>query len=166
MELLILNILLLVLLGGTVYQDFKYREIHVLLIVGIFFVALGLVWITDKELLAFLRPFLFVVVVTAVLWSYISIRQKKLINPFDHHIGLGDILFFAAITPLFDLHSYILFFISSMILAISFSLVFKEYVRQRLIPLAGILACLLMFLKIISWGLGEEIFYKFNFLMI
>jgi len=154
---LLLNIVLCLLLASIIYQDFKYRAIHFLLVIGVFAIGTILLWLDQKSVLIFLINSVFVLIIMTLLWLYISIKQHKLTNPFTHNIGIGDVLFFFAITPFFSLHHYMVFFISGMILTLLFSLVFKKLISNKLIPLAGILAGFMIFLK------GLALFIPVNF---
>jgi hypothetical protein len=78
-----------------------------------------------------------------VLTIYMSIKNKQFLNPFQNYFGLGDLLFYIAITPLFLLQKYVLFFILSMIFAIIMQLSLKKIIKQQTVPLAGFSALLL-----------------------
>lgn len=80
---------------------------------------------------------------------YQTIKNKQLENPIDTSIGLGDILFFIAITPLFQIHNYIVFFISGLLISILLFVATKNLRKQPTIPLAGYLSLFL----IICFGL-------------
>lgn len=73
-----------------------------------------------------------------------SIKNKQFLNPFQNYFGLGDLLFYIAITPLFLLQKYILFFILSMVFAVAMQLGLKKIIKQETVPLAGFSALLLI----------------------
>ncbi|KIA94987.1 hypothetical protein B8T70_15010 [Flavobacterium sp. AJR] len=72
-----------------------------------------------------------------------AIKSKKILNPFHHYFGLGDLLFYIAITPLFLVENYILFFVLSMLFAIILQLALRKYIKEETVPLAGFSALLL-----------------------
>lgn len=72
-----------------------------------------------------------------------SLKSKKFLNPFEHYFGLGDLLFYVAITPLFLLKNYILYFILSMLFAILMQLGLKKFIKDETVPLAGFSALFL-----------------------
>ncbi|KIC01563.1 hypothetical protein OA88_13245 [Flavobacterium sp. JRM] len=78
-----------------------------------------------------------------------SFKSKKIINPFQHYFGIGDLLFYVSITPLFSQQNYILFFVLSMLFAIGLQLSLKKISTEETVPLAGFSALLLciVFLK-------------------
>nr|WP_256935110.1 hypothetical protein [Olleya sp. HaHaR_3_96] len=80
---------------------------------------------------------------------YFSIKNKKFINPIDESIGLGDILFFLAITPLFTLKPFIVFFVVSLLLTLLFYSIVNAIKKTSTIPLAGYLSIFLMAFLII-----------------
>lgn len=77
-----------------------------------------------------------------------SLKNKKILNPFENYFGLGDLLFYLAITPLFLLQSYVVFFILSMIFAIVLQIALSKIVKKETVPLAGFASLLLMLLVI------------------
>ncbi|SHI73802.1 hypothetical protein SAMN04488096_10450 [Mesonia phycicola] len=143
---LIIDLIIIILLGIIVYQDFKYRLIHILVLLFIFIVGLLRNILNDISFFNFLRPALFISVILFFLWFYLIIKSKKIINPLDKHIGLGDILFFFSITPFFTLKDYIIYFISGLLFSIIFALFFKNYIEKKMIPLAGLLSIALIIL--------------------
>ncbi|WP_123955308.1 hypothetical protein [Flavobacterium cheongpyeongense] len=70
-------------------------------------------------------------------------KTKKFLNPFENYFGLGDLLFYIAITPLFLLKNYILYFILSMLFAILMQLGLKKFIKEETVPLAGFSALFL-----------------------
>ncbi|UMY66259.1 MULTISPECIES: hypothetical protein [unclassified Flavobacterium] len=67
------------------------------------------------------------------------VRQKEWVNPFRAYFGLGDFLFFLAVTPFFSLRSYVLFFICSMVFSLAIVTVWGGQLKQS-VPLAGLAA--------------------------
>jgi len=72
-----------------------------------------------------------------------SLKNKHFLNPFQNYFGLGDLLFYIAITPLFNLRNYILFFILSMFFAICLQFALEKKMKQNTVPLAGFSALFL-----------------------
>jgi hypothetical protein len=86
---------------------------------------------------------------------YMSFKNKRFLNPFQNYFGLGDLLFYMAITPFFMLKSYVIFFIMSMIFAVVLYFVFKKKMSDT-IPLAGFSSLLLLIVLII------DLFFNFQ----
>lgn len=140
---------LLVCLGFLFVQDVKNRRIHVVLPIAVFGLSAALVWIKTHAVMGrALSNVLFFLVVLGILILYMTIRQKKFSNPFENYFGLGDLLFYLAITPLFVLRGYILFFIGSMIFAIVMQLALRKRMKEQTVPLAGFSALLLSLIVI------------------
>ena len=99
----------------------------------------------------------FVIVNVLGLFFYYSFKEKKVVNPIDTRIGLGDILFFLAITPLFSLKSYILFFIIGMLFSLIIHVVINAIKPQKTVPLAGYLALILVIHIGLKYGLHYNI---------
>lgn len=77
-----------------------------------------------------------------------SIKNKQFLNPFQHYFGLGDLLFYIAISPILILKNYVLFFITSMIFAIVMQFLLQSKMKQKSVPLAGFSAVLLFFIVV------------------
>ena len=141
--------LILFSLAGMVYQDIRYRKIHILLPIIIFISSSLIIFNRYGNAINIIAcNKLFFIIVFALLIGYISIKNRKYINPFENYFGLGDLLFFMAITPLFLLKNYVLFFIGSMLFSIMMQL-FSKKPHDKGIPLAGN-SSLLLFISICS----------------
>ncbi len=119
-------------------QDWKYRKIHIVLPILIFSLSILIISIKNYDwvkIIAFNLSFFLITL--SILTTYMSLKSKKFLNPFQHYFGLGDLLFYAAITPLFLLKNYILFFILSMIFAILLQFGLKKFIKEETVPLAG-----------------------------
>ncbi|NUY79264.1 hypothetical protein HUK80_00035 [Flavobacterium sp. MAH-1] len=125
-------------------QDLKYRKIHVAAPLSVFIMAEGIKGFSLHWQRIVAVNLLFLLVVMAAMVAYMSIRKKAILNPFEHYFGLGDLLFYAAITPLFLLTDYIAYFIGSMLFALLLSTVFRKRIAQDNIPLAGFSAVFLI----------------------
>lgn len=136
--LVIIGLLLSFLL--LLWQDWKFRRIHIVLPVLVF--TLSIIH-SKNTVLSIIANGIFFGCIFAFLVLYMSLKAKKFLNPFEHYFGLGDMLFFLAVTPLFLLRQYALFFITSMIFSILMHIVFSKFYKQPHIPLAGYSSLLL-----------------------
>ena len=152
MELLLIGLLLLVFI-----QDMKFRAIHIALPVVISILGLY-VFIEnnfDKSILFYNG--LFLVITLLGLYLYLSVKNRKLTNPFNS-IGKGDILFFVAIIPYFSTANYILYFITGMLFSILMFFIIKLKTRTNLVPLAGLLAFYMILLKGVFYAVDLNFF--------
>ena len=125
------------------WQDWKYRRIHVLLPVVLFaFMIFQTKEIFNYKTLAF--NIIFFCLIFAFLVVYMSIKAKAFLNPFEHYFGLGDVLFYLAVTPFFMLREYAIYFIASMVFAIVMQTFFIKKTTQETVPLAGFSSLLLL----------------------
>lgn len=154
----ILTIILLAILLLIAIQDFKYRAIHIVVVIGVFLASMAVLW-TEKGNLINFETIIYTLVVFSLLWLYLSIKNKGFINPFIKYIGLGDFLFLLAITPLFSLFSFIVFFVTGICLAAVLSILLKKYIQKNTIPLAGILAVYLVIIRINHLFFDNDIFH-------
>lgn len=126
-------------------QDWKYRRIHIALPILIFVFSFYAIQINSFILFKILvYNNIFLLFTFSFLVIYMSIKKKQFLNPFQNYFGLGDLLFYVAISPLLQLKNYILFFIVSMLFAIVVQLGLKKIVNNDSIPLAGFSAVLVI----------------------
>lgn len=146
----ILTILLVSVFVIIIFQDFKYRSIHAITIIGIGSVTAILNYL-EPTLTFFdmLQSIGFLLITSIAFMTHQTLKHKKIQNPIDQSIGLGDILFFVVITPLFQVHQYVLFFIIGLLISVVLFMISKSSLKEQTIPLAGYLS----FLLIICFGL-------------
>ncbi len=143
---IIISLLLISSLILVVIQDVNNRMIHISLPIVIFGLCLYINYMSEDLQFTFVGyNCAFIVVNIIGLATYFSIKNGGLINPIDTEIGLGDILFFVAVTPLFDLKHFILFLVLGLICSLLFHLVLQLFKKVKTIPLAGYLSIFLMF---------------------
>jgi hypothetical protein len=155
---LILLLGLLICLLLVFFQDWKYRRIHVMLPILIFIFCYFLEQSKNNNNIAWRTIALnsaFFLTTLGFLIVYMSIKYKKFLNPFQNYFGFGDLLFYISLTPMFLLHNYILFFILSMVFAISMQMLFKKIIQENSVPLAGFSAIFLMIVIILDCFLVE-----------
>jgi cytochrome bd-type quinol oxidase subunit 2 len=126
------------------FQDWKYRAIHVVLPILIFLSSYFIIKqenkLSNKIMILNLCFFL---ITLSILTLYMSLKNKRFLNPFQNYFGLGDLLFYISIAPLFNLKNYILFFILSMIFAICLQFALRKKMKHNTVPLAGFSALFL-----------------------
>lgn len=141
---------LLFCLASVFFQDWKCRRIHVALPLLIFFFSFYLIQIDSKIMFPIIAfNFLFFIVTLSLLTIYMSLKNKRFMNPFQNYFGLGDLLFYIAITPLFLVRTYVFFFILSMLFAIVLQIGLKKKMNESTVPLAGF-SSLLLFIIVIK----------------
>jgi hypothetical protein len=138
--------LILIILIIIFLQDMKYRKIHIVLPIFLFGITLSFIEGYDfsGKVFFILPNFLFLLLTFSVMVFYMSIKEKKFLNPFKNYFGVGDLLFYLAITPLFFLYNYILFFVLSLVFSIIVHLIVRPLLSQKTVPLAGYAAVFLM----------------------
>jgi hypothetical protein len=157
---LTLHIILILLLVVACYQDWKFRAIYWFIFPLIAMDALLIFFIQQWNWKVLGLNLIFVIAVMMLLFLYVSAREKKWTNLFENHFGMGDVLFFLAITPLFNSTNYMLFFISGMIFSATLHGLVNLRKTSKTIPLAGYLSLYLVALKGFGWWLQDDLFYK------
>ena len=156
--LIAINTILISALLLVIIQDVKYRAIHVLLPIVLFAAAITRYFILGYSANELLMTALFLILVLTGLFLYVTVKNKKIINPIDSSIGLGDIVYFVAIIPLFFSTTYIAFFSTGMLFAIVCHFLFNKN-EEGHIPLAGYLSIYLVILLAINFLIEKELFY-------
>ena len=146
----ILHTIILLGLFACVYQDIKDRMIHVLWFVVIFSATISVNYVFANNWFDTLLSLIFLGVNVSVLFVYISLKNKKITNILETHLGLGDILFFIAVIPLFSVRNFVLFFILGMFVSMTLHLLFNRFQKHLTIPLAGYLS--LFLISILSYS--------------
>ncbi|WP_156309120.1 hypothetical protein [Sphingobacterium endophyticum] len=127
---------------GIAVEDFRNRMVHlawyILLMIGILGCSLKRI-----DFNAFIENTIlclaFIAFLMLLLTLYFSIKDKKLVNLFSQYLGLGDMLFFIVTGFYFDIISYILFFIASLLISLLLTpIIFKFQGKENHIPLAGL----------------------------
>ena len=149
-----LVLLMVAILLFLVYQDFKTRTIHVILPILVFITAIIInQFSVDLSYTVILQNTLFILINIIALVGYFSFKNKRIVNPVDVQIGLGDIVFFLAITPLFNLKTFILFFIASLFFSLITHTLFTLFKKVETIPLAGYMSLFLIGNFIVKYAL-------------
>ena len=139
------TLFLMVVLVFVFLQDLKKRTIHISLPIILFFLALVINYgSADLKFSTILYNIAFIILNILGLVLYFSFKNKRVLNPIDTYIGLGDIVFFLAITPLFSLKPFILFFVFGLLFSLFVHLGFMLFKKVETIPLAGYLSLFLI----------------------
>ncbi len=80
---------------------------------------------------------LFLIGMMLMLTVYLSIKNNKIILITDGFFSIGDILFLAAVIPLFHFNEYIIFFTIGTSFTLFIHLIVQLYKKQNTIPYAG-----------------------------
>lgn len=158
--LITLRLLLIVVLIIVLYQDVMKRTIHVGLPITMLLIAVAINVISNHlNFSDILYNSGFILINILGLTLYFSFKNKAPINPIDTFIGLGDIAFFVAITPLFTLKPFILFFIMGLLFSLIVHGVLLVFKKLKTIPLAGYLALFLMISIVVEKAFKINMFF-------
>ena len=141
----IIPFIIIAILLIIVYQDLKYRLIHISLLILLFSLSLTFWYLRINIISIILYNSAFLSINLIVLKAYTVLRKKKKTEDLIYGLGIGDILLFYAIIPLFSTSNYILFFITGLIFSMVLHFLISIFVTpNRLIPLAGYLSIYLI----------------------
>ncbi len=145
---LFLNVLSMGCLGWIAYQDFRERQVYILL-----FLVLGFCWtILFYMQSAILEVYGYSILLNLVLvalfltLSYAATRfifKKKFLG---HSIGMGDILFFLCAAVGFPSITFLVLFTCALLFSLFLFLGLKRRFRMETVPLAG---CMALFFGIV-----------------
>jgi hypothetical protein len=152
----ILNLGIFGILVTCVYQDFKFRAISwivfPLLLCLSFFLAFDYFGINQTVENSLINS-CFILLQYSIVAVYYSVKNKELIIMIDRYIGMGDVLFLLAVTPLFSIAAFIVYILITLI-TVLFVYGIKVVVTKNtnsLIPLAGVLAIALLVYFILNY---------------
>jgi hypothetical protein len=137
-----------------IYQDFKERAISAWTIPFLFLLSLYLAWTDDIWEACFLLYNLsFIGIQLLGVSLYFSIKHRQWINVTKDYLGLGDVLFFLAITPLFAPLQFCSFFIGSLLFILVGAGIYHLSINKlKTIPLAGAMSlCWLLYMAFLSY---------------
>ncbi len=143
---------------GITYQDFKARAIHVLFLVLLLGLGVFDAMVVNRPWSEGLYSLGFTALVMAGMCLYLWFKTRHFTNPLKAHIGVGDVLFFVAVIPFFSLYSYMVFFISGLLLSLVLMIIAGRFISSNSIPLAGILSGYILALKGLGWALDLNFF--------
>ena len=166
---LLIDLLLFVCLGVIAFQDFRERQISwIPLVLLFFFFGWKALLAMDSDSLFFNVAVNtgFIVFQLIVLTLWMSIRNKKWINIIDTYLGLGDILFFIALTTAFAPVQFIVFYSASLFITLCGVLTGRLLSKRTNpeIPLAGSMAAVLMICIVAIAFVHHPVFYERSFL--
>jgi len=164
-----LFILLISLLIAVVIQDFKNKAISWFLIPLLFvgFSIKALLTIEVEEFISYSLINLLLVSINLLgVTILISMKEKKMTNILNTHLGLGDVLFFVVLTVVFSPINFVLFYLLSIATTaiIYGGIMWLNAPKEKmLIPLAGAMSIPLISLLFIEqfttyFQLYEELF--------
>lgn len=147
---------MLALLGYGAYQDFKFRELSIILFPFLFlagFLRCCLLFNFQEALVYTSINILLICIQLSALYIYLYLTGKRHKLIFERFFGLGDVFMLLSITPAFSTFLFLVFCILSFSCSIFYAgltHLFK-FKNTTQIPLAGIIATLLFFLLLISF---------------
>jgi len=162
-----LSVILVILLLIIAYQDLQQRSVQWILMAiaaGITF-AIGVIRLPVAEVLTYtLINLLFILVQVGLLTAYLLVRFKTNVQGiFSSYIGLGDILFWIGLAPLFSTMNFICFHLVSMLVSLVFFLLLKKFntrANVQTVPLAGLQALFYTGVFIAVWCGWKYDFYN------
>lgn len=143
---------LIVILTPIIIEDFRHRHISLIWILGLVLIALIQQFYTGISLsniaINTLINFGIIILNYGILTLYFSIRNGKVINIKNEHLGIGDIAFLLAAALIFSPFNFICFLLTSLLFALAFTLFARLLFPNKFstIPLAGLQALFLAFI--------------------
>lgn len=155
-----LKLILLLILGVILYQDYKNRLVYWFLypITGILVFAIQLHYIPIE--LVFVNSVLnisFVTFLLAVCFIYLKLKKMSFQNSF----GMGDVLFFIFISFSFATVSFIVLFVFALLFSLVLHFVFKNKNQLKTVPLAGYMALFFAAVYIVTFCSDSNFLYAY-----
>jgi hypothetical protein len=134
---------------AIVYEDFRFRAIHLVSIGGL---LLGALLLTKVPPVIAGFNLAVIVVQLIMLWAFLCLRQRHFVRLFRDYLGAGDVVFWSCLALLFPTPQFVLFFIGSLLVSLGLTLLLRRSPRWNLgptVPLAGLQAAQLLVL--LAW---------------
>jgi hypothetical protein len=163
-----ISILILCVLS---YQDFKQRQISLLLLMVLFIIFSVLAYQVEGSLKIVIKNFIinagFVLIQVFVVKIYFSLKNRKNETLLDAYIGKGDLVFFIVSCLAFSVSWFIPFYIGSLIIALISTIIGNGFriVKTVQIPLAGVMSLIMAFSIIIKLAHNSLNFYDDSYLL-
>lgn len=148
------HFLLTLIFITVIYQDFKERAISAWTVPLIFAISIYLAWTNNLWQVWFLYfNIIFIGIQLLGVSLYFSVKHRRWVNITQHYLGIGDIGFFVAISPLFAPVHFCLFFIGALILILLGAAVYHLSIKKlKTIPLAGAMSiCWFLYVLLLSY---------------
>ena len=139
-----IKVLIILFLVLIFLQDLKFRAVYwfyfPILFALSFYEKMEVITVSEIGVNLF-----FLVVLLLGLTLYVSFKEKRFVNITKGFFSIGDILFLIAISPLFSLMNFVLFFTIGTFFTLllhAVSMLFKF--KNKTIPFAGYMSLLLV----------------------
>lgn len=142
-----LNTLLLLPVWLIIREDFQRRQVGVvwLCLLGGSSLTIACIGFGARNALISLGSNMtLLLLLCGGLLLWLHMRGRRIRDIFSLYFGLGDVVFMAAVTPLFDTRGYVWFLLISCVTALFGFVLF----RWKTIPLAGIMGIVLVSLAL------------------
>lgn len=148
------------------YEDFKYRGIQwwLFLALALFSVVYGFYKTQNFEFLSAV-PWS-VLIALLLISSVLALFWLKSKIPLNKALGLGDVLFILAITPLFSTFDFILFLSISFLASAVIHLLLQQVKKSDTVPLAGYQSLVLGVYLVIDYQQPISLIQELNQLVI
>lgn len=139
-------VFLLLVLCTIIIEDFLFRRIHFITFVALLVLSTVVAqyqYSFSYLINQFLFSLLFILLQGVFVWVYFKLLKRDQ-RAISEMIGLGDVVFYIAIIPLFPFNSFVLFYTFSLVFALMTFLLVKYLFAIKTIPLAGLAALFLL----------------------
>lgn len=148
---MLVKLVLLTILWLIFIQDYKNRQVNALLFPALSVLGAWLYWsntITQVFLLniAFNLVFITILLLTVVIYAKYELKQ-----PLNQVFGLGDALFFLALSLMFATVTFVVLMISALLFSLVIHLVLKNKQTHQSVPLAGYMSLFVLGFFVLTW---------------
>lgn len=161
---LLIKTFLFVTFIGVFLQDLKERHVYLLFFIPLTFCTSYLHY-KNTTIAIFFKSLIINLGFITLLLSCIYLYSKyKLKTSIKNSFGLGDALFFIAISPAFYPFIFIFLFVFSLIFSLTLHLLLKKHSTRNTVPLAGYMSLFFCIVYLIEWGEITTSLYNFYYL--
>jgi hypothetical protein len=158
---MLIKLFLLIALIIIFLQDYKQRAVNIFLFAAVAILGGWLYWsntITQVYLVNVAINMLFIAILFLTILLYAKLKLKQ---PVTEVFGLGDALFFMAVSVMFASVSFMVIFIGALLFSLITHLILKNNQVHQSVPLAGYMSLFIVGCYVVIWSGFYQ--YQYNF---
>jgi hypothetical protein len=147
----IIKLLLIIVLIAICYQDFKERQVYLVLLI-LSGISMGFLYLSSSDPIIFFWNIAMnisvIFIIYSILFFYSLWRFKKHLSQM---FGSGDLLFFIILAIGFSTATFLVLFSLSLIFSLAIYKTIKSNLTIKTVPLAGLQALFISLIYTFNW---------------
>ena len=136
---------------SILFQDIKERKVYWFLFPIVAFTAAYLYYSNTFFELFWRTSLINLGIIFSIILVLQTYSKFKLQTDLQHVFGLGDVLFFLAVSIAFPIATFIIFFVFSLLFSLLLHILLKNKTQETSVPLAGYMSLFFMTVYLLNW---------------